>query len=124
MDGIPTLDLWDLFVTVLHGNTNQSKQVQGDLSTSLTRKKILGKIELNHVDIVSSNANSSRKEAMLYIFEDNEAVIKMIIKGRSPTMRLVSRTHRVVLEWLFDRISLDPNSNQKKMTPKTISQTY
>ena len=51
---------------------------------------------------------SSRKEALLYIFEDNEAVIKMIIKGRSPTMRHVSRTHRVALDWLFDRINLDP----------------
>ena len=48
------------------------------------------------------------KEAMLKIFEDNEAVIKMIIKGRSPTMRHVSRTHRVALDWLFDRINLDP----------------
>ena len=85
MDGIPALDLWDLIVTVLHGNTNQSKQVQGDLSTSLTRKKNPGKVDdLNSVDFVSSNANSSHKEAMLYIFEDNEAVIKMIMKGRSP----------------------------------------
>ena len=99
MDGIPALDLCDLIVTVLHGNTNQSKQVQSDLSTSLTRKKIFGKIDdLNNVDFVSSNANSSRKEAMLYIFEDNEAVIKMIIKVRSPTMRHVSRTHRVALD--------------------------
>ena len=24
MDGIPSLGLWDLIVTVLHGNTNQS----------------------------------------------------------------------------------------------------
>ena len=31
---------------------------------------------------------------------------KMIIKGRSPTMRHVSRTHRVALDWLFDRILL------------------
>ena len=45
---------------------------------------------------------------MLYVFEDNEAVIKMTIKGRSPTMRHVSRTHRVALDWLFDRINLDP----------------
>ena len=57
----------------------------GDLSTSLTRKKIPGKTDdLNNVDFVSSNANSFRKEALLCIFEDNEAVIKMIIKGRSP----------------------------------------
>ena len=41
------------------------------------------------------------------MFEDHEAVIKMIIKGRSPTMRHVSRTHRVALAWLFDRINLD-----------------
>ena len=32
----------------------------------------------------------------------------MIFKGRSPTMRHVSRTHRVALDWLFDRIDLDP----------------
>ena len=32
----------------------------------------------------------------------------MIIKGRSPTMRHVSRTHRVTPGWLFDRTSLDP----------------
>ena len=48
------------------------------------------------------------KEAMLCIFEDNEAVIKMIIKGRSLTVRHVSRTHRVALGWLFDRVNLDP----------------
>ena len=32
----------------------------------------------------------------------------MIIRGRSPTMRHVSRTHRVALDWLFDRINVDP----------------
>ena len=30
------------------------------------------------------------------------------MKGRSPTMRHVSRTHRVALDWLFDRLNLDP----------------
>ena len=68
--------------------------------------------DLNNVDFISSNVNSSRKEALLYICEDNEAVIKMIKKGRSPTMRHVSRTHRVSLDWLFDRINFgrqDPN---------------
>ena len=34
--------------------------------------------------------------------------MKMIIKGRSPTMRHVSRTHSVALDWLFDRIHFDP----------------
>ena len=34
-------------------------------------------------------------------------MIKMITKGRSPTMRHVSIAHRVALGWLFDRIDLD-----------------
>ena len=52
------------------------------------------------------------------IFEDNEAVIKMIIKGRSPTMRNVSRTHRVALDWLFDRTNLDPKNQIKYIDTK------
>ena len=70
------------------------------------RKKSHGMID--NVDVISSNLHSSRQEALSYIFEDSEAVIKMIIRGRSPTMRHVSRTHRVALDWLFDRIDLDP----------------
>ena len=119
MDGIPALDLCDLIVTVLHGNTDHSQQVQGNLSTSPTRKKIPGKIDdLNNVDFISSNVNSSRQEPMLYIFEDKEAVIKMIMKGRSPTMRHVPRTHRVALDWLFDRINLDPKIQIKYIETK------
>ena len=48
------------------------------------------------------------RESQLNIFEVNEAVIKMIIKGRSPTVRDVSRTLRFALDWLFDRINLGP----------------
>ena len=50
----------------------------------------------------------SHNESQLYIFEDNEAVIKMIIEGGSPTMRHVSRNHTVALDWLLDRINLEP----------------
>ena len=80
-------------------------------------------LELSNVDYVSSNAKSSVFGAMLYMFEDNEAVIKMIIKGRSPTMRHVSRTHRVTLDRLFDIINLDPKSQSNMLTPKTNSLT-
>ena len=119
MDGIPALDLWDLIVAFLHGNTHQNDQVRGDPYKSPTRKKIHGKIDdLNNVDFISSNVNSSREEALLYIFEDNEAVIKIIIKGRSPSMTHVSRTHRVALDWLFDRINLDTKIQIKYIDTK------
>ena len=73
-----------------------------------------------NVDLVPSNVQSARQEALLYVFQDNEAVIKMIIKGRSsPTMRHVSRrTHRVALNWLFDRINLDPKIQIKYIDTK------
>ena len=74
--------------------------------------------DLNNVDFISSNVNSSRREALLYIFEDNEAVIKMIFKERSPTMRHVSRIHRVALDWLCDRINLDPKIQIKYIDTK------
>ena len=72
----------------------------------------------NNVDCVLSNVQFWHQEALLYVFEDNEAVIKKIIKGRSPTMRHVSRTHIVALDWLFDRINLDPKTQIKYIDTK------
>ena len=45
-------------------------------------------------------------------------MIKMIIEGKSPTMIHVSRTHRVALDWLFDRIDLDPKIQIKYIDTK------
>ena len=45
-------------------------------------------------------------------------MIKMIIAGRSPTMRRVSRTHRVALDCMFDRINLDPKIQIKNVDTK------
>ena len=119
LDGIPALDLWGLIVAVLHGNTYQSNQERAAPHKLPMRKKPHGMIDdLDNVGFISSNVHSSRQEALLYIFEDNEAVIKMIIKGRSPTMRHVSRTHRVALDWLFDRINLDPKIQIKYIDTK------
>ena len=78
-----------------------------------------GKINVpNNIDSVPSSVQSARQEALLYVFEDNEAVIKMIIEGRSPTMRHVSRTHRVALDWLLARINLDPKNQIKYIDTK------
>ena len=113
LDGIPALDLWDLIVSVL-GNTTQTAERPGRPVVIEGSQKSQGKTNvLKNIDCVPSNVQSSHQEALLYVFEDNEAVINMIIIGRSPTMRHVSRTHRVALDWLFDRINLDPkNPNQ------------
>ena len=123
LDGIPALDLWDLIVFVL-GNTIQTPDrsgqpvVNGDKDHG-PNKRSQGMINVLHnIDCVPSNVHFSHQEALLYVFEDNEAVINMIIKGRSPTMRHVSRTHRVALDWLSDRINLDPKIQIKYIDTK------
>ena len=44
MDGIPALDLWDLIVTIVHGNTHQNDQVRRDPYKSPTRKKFVERL--------------------------------------------------------------------------------
>ena len=61
--------------------------------------------------------HSSRKEALLKIFEDKEAVIKMITKGRNPTLRHFPEP-TVALDWLSDRINLDPKIQIKYIDTK------
>ena len=107
VDGVPALDLWDLLIEVFHSSPNQINKSKGQGSQgNLSRNTTLHmknqnptkhvNLDLNNVDHVSSNVRSPQFSALFYVFEDNEAVIKMIIKGRSPTMRHVSRTHMVV----------------------------
>ena len=58
------------------------------------------------IDHVLPDARLFSMRTSSNIFEDNEAVIKQINKGSSPTMRHVSRTHRVDFDRLCDRNSL------------------
>ena len=71
-----------------------------------------------NIDNIPPNTKNSGSSAILYVFEDNEAGIKMITEGRSPTMRHVSRTHRVAVDWLFDKINLDPKIQIRYMDTK------
>ena len=72
MDGIPALDLWDLFIEVLYSPSNQftkpQERVQGDLDDTSSRKHTNSQtmsqiqykdLELCNVDYVSSNVKSS-----------------------------------------------------------------
>ena len=103
MDGIPALALWNLVLEAFHSSPSQlnktKDQVRGNSSRDTTSNKHTqnqtkiptqqDNFDLSNVDHVPSFANFSRVGAMLYIFEDNEAVIKMIIKGRCPTESLL-----------------------------------
>ena len=83
------LDLWDLVVEVMGTTQRRPEQTQActretGAETQSTPKimQVLDKnVDLSNIDQVPSNAHHSEKESQLYIFQDNEAVIKMIIKG-------------------------------------------
>ena len=102
LDGLPALELWDLIVSVFGSVSPISDRTGRPVNDVKKHQKSQGKINvMENIDSVPLNVQSARQEALflLYVFEDNEAEIKMIIKGRSPTMRHVSRTHRVALDW-------------------------
>ena len=104
MDGLPALDMWDLVIEVLGMNDRIPKPTQAckretslEIQSTHKIKQVLAqKVDLSNVDQVPSNAHLSEKESQLNIFEDNEAVMKMIIKSISPTMRHVSRTTKML----------------------------
>ena len=119
LDGLPALELWDLIVSVFGSISHVSDRTGQPV---FGKNKSYNKIDvMQDIDSVPSNVQSASREALLYVFEDNEAVIKMIMKGRSPTMRHVSRTHRVALDWLFDRITSTPRTNLQTSGQRGIS---
>ena len=89
LNGIPALDLWDLIVLVL-GSTTQNHDRTVKPVVCRDKKHAEGQQcrgtfnVLKNFDRVPSNVQFSHQEAVLYVFEDNEAVIKIIITGRSP----------------------------------------
>ena len=121
LGGLHALELWDLIVSVFGNISHFSDRTERPVNGEDKHHKSHNKIDvMEDIDSVRSNVQSASREALLYVLEDNEAVIKMIIKGRRPTMRHVSRTHRVALDWLIDRINLDskdPNQIHRHQKP-------
>ena len=104
MDGIPTLTLWDSVIEVFHSvqdNTyGPKRELQGNPSAIVKSNMhnpipIKSNVIPTNIDNIPSHTKNSVSSATLHVFEDNEAAVRMIAKGRSPTMRHVSRNHRV-----------------------------
>ena len=110
------MKLWSDIVTMFQPST--ATNARGDPRNDLTSPqynnlKFRGDLDpvygtLMSIDYVPINVPQQNPLAHLVILEDNDAVIKMCIKGRSPALRHVLRTHRVDLDWLFERIMFDP----------------
>ena len=77
LDGLPALELRDLIVSVL-GNVSRVSDGSGKPDNDVHKHhKSHNKIDVTRdIDSVPSNVQSASREALLYVFEDNEAVIK------------------------------------------------
>ena len=83
------VDLWDIVIEVVRSTTDNiqpkhtSHQETGAVSDSKTKTQQVTRKQkvdqLSEVDHVPTNTHSSQGESQLCIFEDNEAVIKLII---------------------------------------------
>ena len=124
LDGLPALELWDLIVSVL-GNVARVSDRSGQPDNDVhKRHKSQKKIDvMEDIDSVPSNVQSARQEALLYVFGDTEAVIKMIIKGRSPTDMFPEPTELLLIGCSIESIWMQ-RFKSNTSTPKTNSQTF
>ena len=86
MDGLPAFDIWDVVIEVFRSSKSTRTPISpaagnfsGNDKSNPKRKGNRDVDQLSHVDYVTTNAHSSQGESQLYILEDNQAVIKMII---------------------------------------------
>ena len=114
MEGLPSLMLWELVMEVF-GNPKSASNTsvsapksKATLSKLTTPQSALFNNFVEGLDYVPCTIPMSSGLGKCIIFEDNDAVIKQCIKGRSLAMRHVARTHRVDLDWLWERIREDP----------------
>ena len=57
-----------------------------------------------NIDYVPPSLPDISNRISMIIMEDNDAVIKMTIKVRAPTMRHMQRTHRIDVDSFFENI--------------------
>ena len=118
-EGIPALALWEKVVQVFSGKQLPQKNSIKNNTPKVFRDADQALLDhLSNVDHVPCTIPLSNGDGQIVCFEDNEAVIKMTIKGRSPNMRHVQRSHRVNLDWLFDRMAKDPGIRIKYVGTK------
>ena len=119
LGGIPALDLWDLIVSVLENMTQTTERERSDLLSLTEVKDLKGRSTRWIILIVFTQTSSVRiKKLCCMCLRTTKQWSRWSLKEGVPQMRHVSRTHRVALDWLFDRINLDPQIQIKYIDTK------
>ena len=75
---------------------------------------------LHSIGYVPHNIENSDRRAQLFVFEDTEAVIRMIIKSRTPNLRVTSPQHIVSIWICYLR---ENKCVRKLLEPRSFSQS-
>ena len=113
IDGYPAMNLWDLIINVLEPLPEITKA-----NNAMTEAKTPEMHELLNVDYMPTNIPKLSSRCQLIIMEDNDAVIKMCVKVRSPSMRHLARTHRIDVDALIEGIHTDKGVSIKYVNTK------
>ena len=110
MEGLPSLNMWDMVVHLFkRGGGEGIKKIPSQSKDGKPTwagqegPQVRRQMDPFDVDFVPPSILQPFGEAKMIVLEDNDAGIKMILKGHSPALRHVSRTHRIGLDWLFER---------------------
>ena len=129
MGWMPALDLWYTVIEILRSTNNNvqpkhtsHQEIGADLDSKTKTEHVKRKQrieQLNEVDyVLHQHTLSSQGESQLCIFEDNEAVIKMIIKGKFP-----EPTELLLIGFLTES-TWTQKSKSNFLTQRTNSQTH
>ena len=79
---------------------------------------------MENIDSVPLDVPSARQEALLYVFEDDEVVIKMSIKGKVLQWDTTPEPTELLLIGCSIELIWTPKSKSNTSTPKTNSLTF
>ena len=97
VEGVPAVIFWESVIDVFSSDEPKlskeviSKYTEAPLKSRATITQLQNTLAL--VDYVPPSMPPPPGRAKLVVLEDNDAVIKLLIKGRSPALRHVGRTH-------------------------------
>jgi len=99
MEGLQALAFWELVTEMLGTNQPKAAETQTAKPTALEMNPYS---ECFNPGKYFAYTRKVGQTTVLVVAEDNEAVITIVKKARSMSLRHLPRTHRIDLQWLFE----------------------
>ena len=104
LEGIPALKLWNQMLEMLKPGSTKYPKIADFFKVQDEIMRRYHAITLKDVDYVPPSMPLCNNASKLYMIEDNDSVIKMLMKGRAPILKHCARTHHVDLGFLFEKL--------------------